>query len=217
MHETGARRMVAFIDLAGFTAMTEVHGDHEAADLAERFTDLVGEQLAPDDRLVKTIGDAVLVTSPNAESGIALLRRIMLTCADTDGILDIRSGAHVGYVVDRNGDIFGATVNLAARIGAAAAGGRALVTEPLVADARHLGFRVSDRGKQSFRHVAQPVSIYELELEQPRRPMTLDPVCRMTVPTSNAAGTLKHGGIEYYFCSLACAGAFAAEPLWTVT
>src|SRR5690349_19479113 len=54
----------AFVDLAGFTALTEAQGDEDAADVAVRFATLARAALAPGDRLIKTIGDAVLVTSP---------------------------------------------------------------------------------------------------------------------------------------------------------
>ena len=59
-----------FVDLAGFSALTEAHGDDAAADLALRFAGLVTETLAGDGRLVKTIGDAVLVVSPSPSPGI---------------------------------------------------------------------------------------------------------------------------------------------------
>ena len=53
----------AFVDMAGFTALTEAQGDEDAADLATMFADITRAALGPGDRLVKTIGDAVLVTS----------------------------------------------------------------------------------------------------------------------------------------------------------
>jgi len=52
-----------FVDVAGFSALTEAHGDTAAADLLERFTALANGALGDEGRLVKTIGDAVLVTT----------------------------------------------------------------------------------------------------------------------------------------------------------
>lgn len=57
-------RTVIFIDLAGFTTTTLTHGDQDAADVAERFTGLARSELEGGDQLVKSIGDAVMLTSP---------------------------------------------------------------------------------------------------------------------------------------------------------
>ena len=66
-----------FVDLAGFTALTEAHGDEDAADVASRFAELTRGALGPSDCLIKTIGDAVLVTSPSAGDGIELVERLL--------------------------------------------------------------------------------------------------------------------------------------------
>jgi len=68
------------IDLAGFAALTETHGDEHAADAAELFADLARRSLAEGDELVKCIGDAVLLASPTPEFGLALVRRILDEC-----------------------------------------------------------------------------------------------------------------------------------------
>src|SRR5271166_1550137 len=71
-----------FIDLAGFTALTEAHGDLDAADMATRFADIAREALRGGDRLVKTIGDGVLVTSPTPSTALDLVERILMAAAD---------------------------------------------------------------------------------------------------------------------------------------
>ncbi len=72
-----------FVDLAGFSALTEAHGDDAAADLAVRFTGLVTETLAENGRLVKTIGDAVLVVSPSPAPGVQFISAAHPGCART--------------------------------------------------------------------------------------------------------------------------------------
>ena len=72
----------AFVDMAGFTAITEAKGDEDAADLATMFAEMTRAALEPGDRLVKTIGDAVLVTSPNAAAGLSLIERLWTAAAD---------------------------------------------------------------------------------------------------------------------------------------
>ena len=86
------------------------------------------------DRLVKDIGDAVLLTSTDAASGISLVLRLFDACEADPEFPDLRAGVHYGSVVERGRDIFGSTVNIAARITAKASGGQILMTEP-VADA----------------------------------------------------------------------------------
>lgn len=67
-----------FVDLAGFTALTEAQGDDDAADVATRFADIARASLGPGDCLIKTIGDAVFIMSPTATSGIALVERMLM-------------------------------------------------------------------------------------------------------------------------------------------
>src|SRR5688572_31417147 len=106
-----SRRIVAtfgFIDLAGFTAHTEEHGDEDAADLATRFFEITRAALGPNDRLVKTIGDAVLVTAPDPESGLALVERLLTDVAAEPRFPALHAGLHHGPAVERGGDGFGA-------------------------------------------------------------------------------------------------------------
>jgi class 3 adenylate cyclase len=73
---------IAFVDLAGFTALTEAHGDKQAADLAERFLELARNALGRSHRLVKVIGDAVMFASGSAVDGTDFWF-CSLTCAAT--------------------------------------------------------------------------------------------------------------------------------------
>src|SRR5436309_2110591 len=102
--------------MAGFTALTEKHGDEDAADLATRFAALTRGVLRDGERLVKTIGDAVLVTAPNGASGVALVERLFTRVAEEPRFPSLRAGLHHGEAVERDDDVFGAAVNLAARV-----------------------------------------------------------------------------------------------------
>lgn len=205
-------RTFAFIDLAGFTALTEVHGDHEAADLAQRFESLARSCLGEDDLLVKSIGDAVLVTSPTPAGGLELVRRVVEACYDEPGFPVPRAGLHHGSAVERAGDFYGATVNLTARVASQAAGTQTLATAIVAEDARRLGIGTVDLGSFELRNVGTPVELFEIELcPQPEGGST-DPVCRMWTARATATGRLRHGGRDYLFCSLACAAQFAVAP-----
>jgi adenylate cyclase len=121
---------LCFIDLSGFTRYTEEEGDMEALDVVERFVETVEATLPPEAAIVKTIGDEVMVVSPDAGS---------LT-AWAVGFLDRfpqrprpRVGIHCGEAVYRDGDYFGSQVNLAHRVVNRALAGEVLVTDRVAA------------------------------------------------------------------------------------
>jgi Adenylate and Guanylate cyclase catalytic domain len=112
--------VVIFVDIAGFTAFTEAHGDHRAAELADRFATIAARVLGPGDEMIKTLGDAVMITSSDPAAALAFLRRLHDETRRIDGFPLLRAGICAGAVVKRRGDVFGSTVNTAARLAAAA-------------------------------------------------------------------------------------------------
>ena len=203
-----------FIDLEGFTALTEAQGDEDAADVATRFAELTRSVLDSGDRLVKTIGDAVLVTSPTADQGVALVERLLTIAAQEQGFPALRAGLHHGGAVMREGDVFGAAVNLAARVAAEANAGEVLGTEPIAVAARDRGIPVAELGPVSLKNVRGTVALFSLALVVGATETPADPVCHVLVDRRGAAGYLHYQGNEYWFWSLACAAAFASNPRW---
>jgi class 3 adenylate cyclase/YHS domain-containing protein len=202
---------VAFADLAGFTALTEAHGDSAAADIAERLAAVAESVLGTADRLVKTLGDAVLLMSGDATSGIALVQRLFEACETDLRFPDLRAGMHYGEIIHRGSDIFGSTVNIAARITARAGGGEIFVTRPMADAAATAEIRTRRLGLIPLRNLSEPVELFELvRAAGPDR--SVDPVCRMMVHPATAAGRLAYRGVDYLFCSLDCAAKFAAHP-----
>jgi adenylate cyclase len=129
---------VAFVDLAGYTRLTEEAGEEEALDIVERFVESVEASLPDDARVVKTIGDEVMVvgSDPSAMVDWAVGYQLLQTERPLP-----RIGIHAGGALYRDGDYYGRAVNLASRVGARAAGGEVLVTRPVVeAAGRHLEF-----------------------------------------------------------------------------
>ena len=204
----------AFIDLAGFTALTEAQGDEDAADVAVRFAGVTQSVLAPGDRLVKSIGDAVLVTSPTPEAGVELVENVLMQAARDSRLPSCRAGLHHGEAVMRSGDIFGAAVNLAARVAGEAHAGEVLGTLDVADAASRAGIPVAPLGEVLLKNVRKPVELYSLALVVGTGDTPVDPVCRQPVDRRTAAGRLNYRGVEYWFCSLTCAAAFAANPGW---
>ena len=214
MPTTRLKATFSFIDMAGFTAHTEVHGDEDAADLATHFFALTRGALDKGDRLVKTLGDAVLVTSPSAARGVALVERLLTEAAVDPSFPSLRAGLHHGSAVDRDGDVFGAAVNLAARVASEAHAGEVLGTEPIAVAARDVGIPVADLGEVLLKNVRDAIPLFSLGLVVGATETPVDPVCRMPVDRRTAEGSLRYRGKEYWFCSLTCAAAFASNPGW---
>ena len=130
------RVAIAFADLAGYTRLTEEAGEDEAVDIIERFVAAVGDTLPEDARIIKTIGDEVMIVA--ADASALLDWAVGFQALQREHPLP-RIGIHQGLTLYRDGDYYGREVNLAARVGARAAGGEVLVTRPLVeAAGRHL-------------------------------------------------------------------------------
>ena len=114
-----------FADLSGFTALTEAHGDEQAADLVGGFCVAVRQLLAEHQAFeVKTIGDALMLRTGDTAAAIRLGLCIVHDMGAQHGFPLVRVGMHTGSAVERDGDWFGTTVNLAARVSAAASGVR---------------------------------------------------------------------------------------------
>jgi adenylate cyclase len=134
------RVAIAFADLAGYTRFTEEEGEEEALSSVERFVEGVTHTLPEDARLVKTIGDEVMVVGTDVD---ALVDWAVGYVASFEERPEPRIGVHYGSTLYRDGDYFGREVNLASRVVARARGGEVLVTDAVVdavKDASHLGF-----------------------------------------------------------------------------
>jgi adenylate cyclase len=205
-----------FADIAGFTAMTEAHGDEQAAKLVAEFSEAVGAELtAFGGTQVKTIGDALMLRIADPGQAVLLGLRIAHDVLRRHGAPAVRVGLHHGPAIERDGDYFGATVNLAARVSAAATGGEVLLTAQTAALAPDLeGVLYESRGRQTLRNVRDPVELIAavrqgLSVDQG---LAIDPVCCMAVDPDRAAGRLVVDDSAYFFCSLTCAAEFARHP-----
>ena len=132
------RVAVAFADLAGYTRMTEELGDEHAVDVVERFVADIEHTLPDDARIIKTIGDEVMVVASDPAAlvdwavGFQQLHQTRPLP---------RIGMHHGTVVYRDGDYYGREVNQAARVSARSGAGEVLVTREVVdAAGSHLTF-----------------------------------------------------------------------------
>jgi adenylate cyclase len=134
------RVAIAFADLAGYTRLTEEVGEEEAVSAVERFVEDVEHTLPDDARVIKTIGDEVMVVGSDASALVDWAVGFQQLATERPRP---RIGLHAGLALYRDGDYYGRAVNLASRVGARAAGGEVLVTRDVVASAgRHLEFKL---------------------------------------------------------------------------
>jgi adenylate cyclase len=120
---------LCFIDITGFTRFTEEEGDLEALDLVEHFVETVEATLPPEATIVKTIGDEVMVVSPDAASLTEWAAGFLGRFPERPRP---RVGIHCGEAVYRDGDYFGSQVNLAHRVVSSAQAGELLITDRVV-------------------------------------------------------------------------------------
>jgi adenylate cyclase len=157
-HLGRVRVAIAFADLAGYTRFTEEAGEEEAFSNVERFIDAVQNTLPEDARIIKTIGDEVMIIGNDVQAltdwavGFQRLYRERPTP---------RIGVHQGVTLYRDGDYFGRDVNLAARVVARARGGEVLVTDTVTGqvrgDSEHLEFE--DIGQVKLKGFDDPVKL----------------------------------------------------------
>jgi adenylate cyclase len=212
---TGAEATFLFADIAGFTALTEAHGDEQAVQLVDEFANAVQAELPRvDGECVKTVGDALMLRVPDPADAVGLGLWITRHAMSGHHAPSVRVGGNHGSAVERGGDYFGSTINVAARVSALAGGGEVLVTGHTAALAPDLeGVLYQSRGRQILRNVAEPVEIFAVvRVNENADHLAIDPVCRMAVDPERAAGRLVLEEKAYYFCSLTCAAAFAQNP-----
>jgi adenylate cyclase len=150
------RVAIAFADLAGYTRLTEEEGELQAVDAVERFVEAVEITLPDEARVIKTIGDEVMVvgSDPAALTDWAVgFQRLQ-----SERPLP-RIAIHYGNALYRDGDYYGRDVNIASRVAARSAGGEVLVTRPVVEHSgAHLEFeRIGEVRLKGF---TEPTEIF---------------------------------------------------------
>jgi adenylate cyclase len=120
---------IAFADLAGYTRLTEEEGELEAVDTVERFVEAVQTTLPDHARVIKTIGDEVMIVGPDPGALTDWAVGFQQLC---DGDALARIGIHCGQALYRDGDYYGRDVNIASRVAARSGGGEVLATRAVM-------------------------------------------------------------------------------------
>jgi adenylate cyclase len=158
--EEGRMRVaIAFADLAGYTKLTEEQGEAQAVSAVERFVETVERTLPIDARVIKTLGDEVMVVG--ADAGALTSWAVGLAAELPVGSPPPRIGIHSGAALYRDGDYYGREVNRAARVVARASGGEVLVTRPVVdAASRQDGLEFELIGEVVLKGFTEPTELF---------------------------------------------------------
>ena len=158
--EAGRLRVaIAFADLAGYARLTVERGDEEAVSTVERFVEAVEQTLPIDARVIKTLGDEVMVVGSDAAALTGWA--VALQAGIAPGEPPPRIGIHYGEALYRDGDYYGRDVNQAARVVARAAGGEVLVTRPVVELAAGVDGLEFDRiGEVRLKGFSEPTELF---------------------------------------------------------
>jgi adenylate cyclase len=154
-----------FVDLTGFTRYTEEEGDEEALDLVERFVETVEATLPAEALIVKTIGDEVMIVSPDPVTLTEWAVGFLTLFGERP---QPRVGIHYGRAVYRDGDYFGTEVNLTHRVVARALGGEVMITTDVVdaiGESRYLEF--DPIGRVDLKGFPEPVELFVARAREP--------------------------------------------------
>jgi adenylate cyclase len=162
-------RSVCFADLVEFTSLGEEIDAEELGEVAERFEELATGIVAAPVRLVKTIGDAVMLVSTDAEPLVdASLSLVAAAAAEGDQFPLLRAGIATGPILPQGGDYYGRSVNLASRITGIARPGSVLVDTPTREAAD--GFEYSFAGERRLKGIDSRTKLFRVRRDDERRP-----------------------------------------------
>ena len=153
---------VSFLDITGYTRLTEERGDEAAAELAAKLATVVrGSSREHEGQPVKWLGDGVMFYFPNPGDGV-LAALDMVEGLPAAGLPPAHVGIHAGPVVFQDGDYFGRTVNIAARIADVARPGEVLVSQEVVDAAELDGLGLTAIGPIELKGVSEPLSLHSV-------------------------------------------------------
>jgi class 3 adenylate cyclase len=153
---------ILFTDMAGSTALTQQLGDEQAQALVRQHNNVVREALkAHGGSEIKHTGDGIMASFPSARGAVACAIDIQRDLADAHGVR-VRIGLNAGEPVAEEQDLYGTSVQLAARVCAEADAGEILVSNVVRELAAGKGFLFNNRGDHALKGFEDPVRLYEV-------------------------------------------------------
>lgn len=151
---------ICFVDLSGYTRTIEERGDEVAARLASRLTPVVEEvSRRHGGRPIRWLGDGGMFHFRDPAAAV-FSSLDMVECVPDSGLPPVHIGIHAGPVIFHDGDAYGMTVNLAARLAAYAPAGQVVVSDEIVRRSSRGGVVFESLGEVAFKGVSTPVAVH---------------------------------------------------------
>ncbi len=203
---------ILIADLSGYTALTETHGASSAADLIDRYVEIVNNSLVGNSRLHERVGDEVMIVSDSPDhlhsTALALLQNVFLEY----NFLQIHGALHYGKILKRNNSFFGSTLNLASRIASHAKPGCFLCSADFLnAMTDKNSYSFTSIGKYNFKNVIEEKEVFEMTINRSES-LYIDPVCRMLLSAEEKR--ISHPDrLGLFFCSENCLNIFMERQI----
>jgi class 3 adenylate cyclase len=210
-------RSFAFVDVSGFTSLTEHDGDEHAVEVLTAFRSLLRDICARRGvRIAKWLGDGVMLVCVETQPLLAAILELHYVVCEVSGpvqTVSIRSGITSGDVILMEGDDYiGHCVNVAARLCDLALGGEALAVPSVMGALPRWGEAVTHK-EISLRGVDQPVEAASIGLVAPAVRQNFDPICGLPMTPSTAeADAVDGAGRPVLFCSHGCLDTWERRP-----
>ncbi|GJM10716.1 MAG: hypothetical protein DHS20C11_29920 [Lysobacteraceae bacterium] len=200
----GKKQTILFADVCRSTQLFEQFGDETAHRIIDRILSMLG-QVAQSNcgRVIKTIGDEIMVTFPSAiegvEAAIGMQQAVSSDIELSREQIAIRVGLHCGKALDRDGDVYGDAVNVSARM-AGLAKREQIVTTASTIEQFPLGsaIRTRELGKTRVRGKLLPIEIVDVQWQEDTSNVTLvSRAIHLDIPESNHVMQLKLGALSF--------------------
>ena len=206
-------RCFAFVDLSGFTAMTDHEGDERAVVVLSEFRSILREVCSRRGvRIDKWLGDGAMLVAVQASPLLAALLEIELAIDRANLPLRVRCGADDGEVILHEGDDYiGHAVNVAARLCDLAPGGTVLVSQHMAAS-RPAWSAIAAAHDQEIKGFEDPIAIAQLTLASLHGATIGCPVCGVPLNPEVADSIVGDVNDSVLFCSESCRETWDRRP-----
>jgi adenylate cyclase len=208
------RRTFAFVDLSGFTALTEIEGDERAVSVLAVFRstlrDICSRRAV---RIAKWLGDGAMLVSVESKPLVAATLEMMFAADSAPEPMNIKCGITIGHVILLEGDDYiGHAVNVAARLCDLAVGNEVLALSEVVDELPAWGAALST-DDVAVRGLEQPLRVVRLGLHDAGEGAIADPVCRIPLTEATAFESRRDvNGAPLLFCSDSCLETWVERP-----
>ena len=211
------RRNFAFVDVSGFTALTELEGDERAVDVLTAFRALLRDICSRRGvRIAKWLGDGVMLVCVDTRPLLETILELHHVVGEISGpvqTVSIRSGITSGDVILMEGDDYvGHCVNVAARLCDLAPGGEALADPSVLPHLPNWGVAHAET-HVALKGVENPVQASSIRMAPPGEDGSFDPICGLPM-SHDTAEEVAHDvrGTAVLFCSAGCLDTWRRRP-----